>query len=334
MTRRAVGIQVGATTSPTELAAVVKEAERLGYGEIWLAEDYFELGGIASAGVALAATTEIPVGLGVVAAAARHPAVTAMEYATLGAAHPGRFMAGIGHGTPGWVRQMGVQASSPLQSLREATDAIRRLLAGQELTGEGDYFHFDRVRLTHPPGNPIPLYLGVHGPASLRLSGELGDGTLLGWFSSPEYVAWARARIDEGRTRAGRTDSHELVVLCVLAISDDDPDAARRGIAEWARPMLASMTESPQLEASPRSTELKMLLEREPEAAGKALAADLLDEFVAAGDTPTCRTMIDRLLEAGADRVVLVPNPAGLRSTASMVEQMQTAAPLAAGVPD
>lgn len=54
----------------------------------------------------------------------------------------------------------------------------------------------------------------------------------------------------------------------------------------------------------------------------------MFDEFVAAGDTSRCRAMIDRLLKAGADRVVLVPNPAGFRSTASMVEQIRTAAAL------
>lgn len=322
----AVGIQVGATTSPTELAAVVTEGERLGFGEIWLAEDYFELGGIASAGMALAATDEVPVGLGVVAAAARHPALTAMEFATLGEAYPGRFMAGIGHGAPAWVRQMGLQASSPLQSLREATDGIRRLLEGRELTGTGDYFAFDRVRLTHPPRSPIPLYLGVHGPASLRLSGELGDGTLLGWFSSPDYVAWARARIDEGRRTAGRTDPHQLVALCVLALSEGDPEGARRTMAEWARPMLAAMVDSPQLTASMRRAELAASLGQG--GSPTSLAADLLDEFVAAGDTSACRSLVDQLLQAGADRVVLVPNPAGLRSTADMVQQMRAAAAL------
>ena len=96
MNRHAIGVQIGATTSPAELRAVVAEADQLGYGEIWLAEDYFDLGGIASAATALAATDEIPIGLGVVAAAARHPAATAMEFATLGGVYPGRFMAGIG----------------------------------------------------------------------------------------------------------------------------------------------------------------------------------------------------------------------------------------------
>ena len=328
MTRREVGIQVGATTSPVDLREVVAEAEQLGYGEIWLAEDYFELGGVASAAMALAATDEIPVGLGVLAAAARHPAVTAMEFATLGDAYPGRFMAGIGHGAPGWIRQMGLQASSPMGSLKEAAGAILQLLAGEEITRAGDYFRFDQIRLTHPLRSPLPLYFGVHGPASLRLSGELADGTLLGWFSSPDYVAWARDRIDEGRARAGRTDAHELVTLCVLSVSQDDPEGARREVAEWARPMLTAMAESPQLKASRLLTDLEAFLEVGSGGSGETLPANLIDEFVAAGDLSRCWTMVERLLQAGADRVVLVPNPAGFRSTASMVDQIRAAAPL------
>ena len=329
MTRHGVGIQVGATTAPRDLGEVVAEAEQLGFSEIWLAEDYFELGGIASAAIALAATDEIPIGLGVVAAAARHPAVTAMEFATLGTAYPGRLMAGLGHGATGWVRQMGIEATSPLASLREATRAIRQLMAGGELTYDGDFFRFDRIRLIHPPSGAIPLYLGVHGPASLRLSGELADGTLLGWFSSPSYVAWARERIDEGRAKARRNDAHELVALCVSSISNDDPQHARHQIGEWARSMLRAMTDSPQLKVSPMRSELAALPERGPDASDEPLPAHLLDEFVAAGNAADCVAMIDRLLAAGADRVVLVPNPAGFRSTTSMVEQMRTVAPLA-----
>jgi alkanesulfonate monooxygenase SsuD/methylene tetrahydromethanopterin reductase-like flavin-dependent oxidoreductase (luciferase family) len=332
MNRQAVGIQIGATTSPAELRAVVAEADQLGYGEIWLAEDYFDLGGIASAATALAATDQIPIGLGVVAAAARHPAATAMEFATLGGVYPGRFMAGIGHGAPGWVRQMGLEPASPIGLLREVTSAVRDLLQGAELNHHGDYFRFDRVHLSHPPDTPIPLYLGVHGPASLRLSGELADGTLLGWFSSPSYVAWARERIDEGRARAGREDVHELVALCLLSISDEDPETARRDLGEWARPMLAAMTESPQLKASPGRNDLLTLIEGEQQgSAGVTLPADLLEEFVAAGDTASCGSTVDRLLEAGADRVVLVPNPAGFRSTSTMVEQMRAAGSLTGG---
>ena len=332
MKGRVVGIQIGASTPPAELRFVAAEAERLGFGEIWLAEDYFELGGVASVATALAATEEIPIGLGVVAAAARHPAATAMEFATLGGVYPGRFMAGLGHGAPGWVGQMGLQPASPLRLLREATGALLELLEGAELNRDGEYFRFDRIRLTHPPSRPVPLYLGVHGPASLRLSGELADGTLLGWFSSPNYVSWAREQIDEGRARADRLNLHELVVLCLLSISEDDPVAARRDLGRWAEPMLAGMVGSPQLEASPRGIELSALIKRKEQGVpAEGLPDSLLEEFMATGDTASCAAAVDRLLQAGADRVVLVPNPAGYCSTPAMVEQMRTASGLVRG---
>jgi alkanesulfonate monooxygenase SsuD/methylene tetrahydromethanopterin reductase-like flavin-dependent oxidoreductase (luciferase family) len=327
-----IGIQIGATTSPAVLREVVTEAERIGYGEIWLAEDYFDLGGIASVATALAATDEIRIGLGVIAAPARHPAATAMEFATLGGAYPGRFMAGVGHGAPGWVRQMGLQPASPIGLLREATSAIRSLLGGAELSRGGDYFQFDQVRLAHVPSAPVPLYLGVHGPASLRLSGELADGTLLGWFNSPSYVAWARARIEEGIQRGSRTDEHELVALCLLSLSEDDPEAARRELAAWATPMLVAMIESPQLKASSVRSDISAWMAQDKREALEAdLPTEVLNEFVAVGDAADCSTMVARLLEAGADRVVLVPNPAGYRSTPAMVEQMQAAASLLRG---
>jgi alkanesulfonate monooxygenase SsuD/methylene tetrahydromethanopterin reductase-like flavin-dependent oxidoreductase (luciferase family) len=330
MNRPVVGIQIGATTPPAEIGSVVAEAERLGYGEIWLAEDYFDLGGIGSVATALAATVEVPIGLGVVAAPARHPAVTAMEFATLGGTYPGRFKAGLGHGAPGWVRQMGLQPASPLGLLRETIEGIQQLLAGAEVTREGEYFQFDQIRLSHPPETPVPVFLGVHGPASLRLSGELADGTLLGWFSSPSYVAWTRERIDEGRGRSGREDPHDLVVLCVLSISEDDGETVRRDMGRWAGRMMVSMSGSPQVVNSTVGSELADLIERtEPD--DVVVPDAMLSEFVAAGDPASCRATVDGLLAAGADRVVLVPNPAGFRSTEDMVEQIRIAAQLVDG---
>lgn len=325
-----IGIQIAASIPPGELAAIAAQAEQLGYGEIWLAENYFELGGIASAGIALAATERIPVGLGVVAGGVRHPAVTAMEFATLGRAYPGRFMGGVGHGAPGWVRQMGLEPASPLRSLRESGGATRDLLCGEELTRDGEYFTFDRVRLDHAPQPRVPLYLGVHGPASLRLSGELADGTLLGWFSSPGYVTWAGEQINEGRSRADRSDAHQLVALCVLSISETDGPAAVRDLGRWAAPMLAQMAGSTQLSTSPEGAELAAHLDSSKGGDPGDLPAELLGQFAAAGDTAACAATIRRLLSAGADRVILVPNPAGYRSTASMVQQIRAAADLVA----
>lgn len=324
-----IGIQIAGSTPPADVARIAAEAESLGYAEIWLAEDYFELGGMASAAVALSATARVPVGLGVVAAVARHPAVTAMELATLAGAFPGRFMAGLGHGGTGWVRQMGLQPVSVLRSLREATHGVRRLLEGETLDETGKAFRFEGIQLRHPPRERLPIYLGVHGPRSLALSGELADGTLLGWLSSPGYVAWARGQIDAGRRRAGRSDPHALVALCITGISERDPERVRRELAAWAGPQVLAMIGTPLVGASDAGPELARLVWTH---GGDVTSADLpdafLDEFVAAGDARTCRAMIDRLMAAGADRVILLTNPAGLRSTDSMVEQIRSAATL------
>ena len=275
-------------------------------------------------GRGIAATDRIPVGLGIVAGGVRHPAVTAMEFATLARAYPDRFTGGIGHGATGWVRQMGLEPASPLRSLREAVATTRRLLDGAELTEVGEYFTFD-----HPADPRVPLCLGVHGPASLRLSAELADGTLLGWFSSPGYVAWARERNDEGRIRARRNDSHQLVTLCVLSVSE--ADGAVKDLGRWAAPMLAQMTASPQLTASPEGAEL-LADPSDSTGGGDAgeVSAELLGRFVAAGDAAACAATIGQLLDAGSDRVVLVPNPASYRSTAAMVEQIRAGADLVA----
>lgn len=324
-----IGIQIGASTSPGDLPGVVRRAEELGYGEIWLAEDYFQLGGIASVTTALAATERIPVGLGVVSAAVRHPAATAMEFATLGGAYPGRFMGGLGHGAPGWVRQMGLTPTSPMRLLRESTQAIRLLLDGATVTESGDYFDFEGVALDHPPSVGVPIYFGVHGPASLRLSGELADGTLLGWLSSPGSVVWARDRIDEGRDRAGRDNPHATVALCLLSISDDDPDGVGRTLARRIAPMLAGMAGSSPIKSSPGGEELSAFVrEVGGEDLGTRVPLRLLRRFVATGSQDDCAASIAGLLDAGADRVVLVPNPAGFRSTAEMLDQMELAAAL------
>jgi alkanesulfonate monooxygenase SsuD/methylene tetrahydromethanopterin reductase-like flavin-dependent oxidoreductase (luciferase family) len=327
-----LGIQIGASTRPGDLAEAATRAESLGFSEIWLAEDYFELGGIASALIALAATETIPVGLGVVAASVRHPAVSAMEFATVGGAYPERFMAGLGHGSPGWVRQMGLEATSPMGLLREATEAIRRLLAGDTVSTKGDYFELVDVALDHPPRAQVPLYYGVHGPASLRLSGELADGTLLGWLSSPGYVAWARERIEEGRERGSRDDEHQLAVLCLLSMSDSDPEGSSRELVAWAAPMLRAMAGGRQLGLSTEGMELtEFVASVADDDLVSTMPLDLLRQFAATGRTDDVAGTIAGLLEAGADRVVLVPNPAGFRSTGAMLEQMEMARSLLPG---
>ena len=77
--------------------------------------------------------------MGIIPAAARNVAFTAMEIATLAGLHPGRLTVGVGHGMPGWLDQAGARPSSPLTLLEEYIQTLRRLLDGQRVDHAGRY---------------------------------------------------------------------------------------------------------------------------------------------------------------------------------------------------
>jgi 5,10-methylenetetrahydromethanopterin reductase len=63
-----IGVVVPPDLPAGEFITYVKEAERHGFDQLWVVEDCLFRGGVAQAGVALAMTTTITVGLGILPA--------------------------------------------------------------------------------------------------------------------------------------------------------------------------------------------------------------------------------------------------------------------------
>lgn len=307
-----VGLVLGSEIPPHRIAEVAAEGERGGFAELWLAEDYFMTGGIAGAALALAATDRIPVGLGVVSAVARHPALLAMEVATLAHAHPGRVRPALGLGVPGWLDQMGLRPPSPLRAVREATTSLAALLRGDELDESTSTFHFDGVQLSYPldPAQVPPIHLGVAGPRMLRLSGEVADGTLASVLAGADYVRWARERIAEGAERAGRDPgAHELTVFAICSV-DDDAEKARAPLRETVAFYLAAGGANALTDAYGISDELTAMIERGgADAVRDEMPDDWVRDLTVSGTPADCVASIRGLLDAGADKVCLFPVP-------------------------
>ena len=70
--------------------------------------------------------------------------------------------------------------------LREYVTALQALLRGETVTTTGRYVNLDRVQLDWPPDRPPELYVGAVGRKTLRLSGELAQGTILVGGTAPE----------------------------------------------------------------------------------------------------------------------------------------------------
>ena len=217
---------------PERLRGVARAADAAGLEQLWLWEDCFRESGIASAAAALAWNDRLQVGVGLLPAPLRNVALTAMELATLHRLFPGRLLAGIGHGVQSWMGQVGARVESPLTLLREYAEALRALLDGEQVTAHGRYVQLDRVALDWPPARPVALLAGSTGPQSLRLCGQVADGTILSGGTSPRGVQESRRLVDEGRAAAGRVGAHPVTVYVLAATG---PHAAERLDAEQRR---------------------------------------------------------------------------------------------------
>ncbi|MFJ3620298.1 LLM class flavin-dependent oxidoreductase [Streptomyces iakyrus] len=257
--------------APERLRSVARLADDAGLEELWLWEDCFREGGISTAAAALAWTERVRVGVGLLPVPLRNVAITAMEAASLHRMFPGRAILGVGHGVQDWMGQVGARVESPVTLLREHLLALRALLSGERVTVDGRYVKLDDVALDWPPEVPYGGVLaGATGPRSLRLTGEAADGTILTASTNAEGVRTARRLVEEGRAAAGReAGPHRLVVYLLTATG---PDAAARLRAELT-----------------------------------AEGDEAVPDLGVAGDARAVAEAVGRLVEAGADSVVLQP---------------------------
>ncbi|RIX30524.1 LLM class flavin-dependent oxidoreductase [Amnibacterium setariae] len=213
------------TFAPEALLDAARRAEAAGLDELWVWEDCFKESGIATMTAALAATERLRVGVGILPVPLRNVALTAMEIATIARLFPGRGRFGVGHGVLDWMGQAGARVPSPLTLLQEYVPALRRLLAGEEVTALGRYVRLDGVRLAWPPQDAVPVLVAGEGPKTLAATGAVGDGTVLVPGMTPERVRAAADAALAARRAAGREGAHEVVVS---VFTDFGPGGAAR----------------------------------------------------------------------------------------------------------
>ena len=300
--RAAIGMCFDRTFPPGFVTEVAHRLDEGGADQLWIIEDCFYTAGVSLAATALATTERLTVGIGILPAVARNPAITAMEIATLCELAPGRFLPGIGHGVQTWMEQMGALTPSPLTTLEETIVAVRRLLAGEDVTMHGRHVDLDQVHsISRHPSCP-PVLAGVRGPKSLQMAGRVADGVVLAEPASPSYVTWA---LDQAGQRADDPDFHVAVfsALCV----QDDRESAFRIMAPW----LAGLVEEPNagFRALPFFDDLVARFAERGVEGLVTMPAEWWIEIGPIGTLDDARAHVDALERAGVDSIGLFPAP-------------------------
>ena len=199
----------GRGVTGADQVALAREADRLGYDSVWVAEAYGSDSPSVLAWIG-ALTERIGLGSAVMQIPGRTPAMTAMTAATIDTLSGGRFRLGLGVSGPqvseGWH---GVPFKSPLGRTREYVEIVRAALRRDTVSSPGPHYP---LPLPGGPGKPlrlsartarpdVPVYLAAVGPKNLELTGEIADGWLAIFFS-PDHAGDLLATIERGRRAA------------------------------------------------------------------------------------------------------------------------------------
>jgi len=110
-----------------------------------------------------------------------HPLLLAEQVGTLAAIARGRFIlqCGIGEGAEQFDA-MGASLKQRPSAFEEALDAIRRLLAGEQVRAHHRY-HFDNARVSPRPAEPVDVWIGATAEPAIDRAARLGEA----WLASP-----------------------------------------------------------------------------------------------------------------------------------------------------
>ena len=183
----------GAHATAARLMAAGELVERLGFDAVWVrdhllwrppahesASSIRFVEPIVTLAALGARTSRIQLGTSVLIPT-RHPLKLAQELAALSFLTGGRVIAGIGagHGADE-LAFGGVDMKNRRVAVIEMIEIIRRALAEDHVTVEGEVFNVTDVTLEPKPDGPLPLWFGGPSRTAVEIAAEHADGYLIG----------------------------------------------------------------------------------------------------------------------------------------------------------
>jgi alkanesulfonate monooxygenase SsuD/methylene tetrahydromethanopterin reductase-like flavin-dependent oxidoreductase (luciferase family) len=217
-----LGLVLPPAVPPEVLWPAIDDAERWGFGSIWVTDrtisDMPWLETMTLLGALAARTSHVTIGTSVLALARRNPVLTAHAFCTAQFLSGGRVVAGIGLGGPRPTEY--TLAGVPLGRRGRITDEyiglMRRLWSEGSIDHAGNEYTCAGLQLCPQPEVRIPIWIGGQSPAAHRRAGRLGDGWLAA-FLPPEGYGAVWSDVCDHALAAGRDPSEITPAVYTLA---------------------------------------------------------------------------------------------------------------------
>ncbi len=209
-------------------APLARHCEQLGFDVLWHSNQRFHREMFTRMASSAMVTERIGIGGAVSEAFAVHPIITAQTLASIDELSGGRATLALGAGGSGF-QMMGITRQHSARVLKEALQVMKPLLAGQEVTFEGEIIKAYKARLDFKPARPIPLWVATRGDLTLAMAGEQAEGVILATYATPTGIGQALELVGKGAQRAGRSLEQIRVLSRVDTCVHEDAKCAYEG---------------------------------------------------------------------------------------------------------
>jgi alkanesulfonate monooxygenase SsuD/methylene tetrahydromethanopterin reductase-like flavin-dependent oxidoreductase (luciferase family) len=215
---------------------LAQRAEAVGLDSAWVADHFFyrppdgEPSGLHESWTILSAvaavTSRIELAPLVLCSSFRSPGLVANMAATLDIVSDGRLILGVG---AGWhdpeYEAFGYPTDHKVGRFEEWLEIVIRLLRGERVTFEGQWYQTRDALVVPPPARRIPILVAGNKPRMQRLVAQHADAWNTAWFGEPDEQLVERLRgLDEALAEVGR-DPAELERTVGLIVRDPDQPA-------------------------------------------------------------------------------------------------------------
>lgn len=294
--KRELGLALQTDKPVGEYAVLARRAEEAGFDVVTTFNDLWFQPALPALLEIAAATERVRVGPSCLNPFTLHPVELAGQVAALDRASDGRAFLGLVAGA--WLETLGVDASLPLTSLREAWEVVRRLIAGDDTGFTGRRFSLapgDRLR--YPVvRNEVPLLVGTWAPRLAAFAGEAADELKVGGSANPAIVPLVRGWAGD---RVG-------IVLGAVTVVDEDGSRARAKAREEVAmyvDVVGARDPTTSLEPELLRRIGVLVAAGDHVAAGALIPDDVLARFAFAGTPAEVAAQAEAVLDAGALRV-------------------------------
>lgn len=217
-----------------DLIARAREAAGTGLASLWLGQVY-DIDALTALALIGREVPTIALGTAVVTIHSRHPIAMSSQAQTAQAAIGGRLLLGLGVGNRNTVEQRyGHDFARPAHRMREHLRALRPLLRDGEVSFRGETLVADTGGWSaRVPGSvpAPPVLVAAMGPAMLRVTGELADGTIT-WLAGARTIGDHVVPILHA---AAEGNPAPQVIASLPVCVTGEPDEARERAAATSR---------------------------------------------------------------------------------------------------